>query len=122
MKKQQGLSLLETLVALMLLSIALTAAFRAIGIASGQTGEVHDRLLAEWIAQDRLAEHRAMNHWLPTGVSEGEVEQANTVFRFREEVNATPNALFRRIDVFVYRADTGDRVAAMTGYLSRAAQ
>lgn len=122
MKKQQGLSLLETLVALMLLSIALTAAFRAIGIASGQTGEIHDRLLAEWIAQDRFAEHRAMNHWLPTGVSEGEVEQANTLFRFREEVNSTPNALFRRIDVFVYRADTGDRVAAMTGYLSHAAQ
>lgn len=114
-----GFTLLETLVALAILAIALSAAFRAMGVATSQAGEVRTRLVAEWIAQDRLAEHRARNDWLPAGITEGTVEQASEKFDYKEEIKNTPNALFRRIDVTVYRPNTKEQLAVMTGYLTR---
>ncbi|HEX5125671.1 MAG TPA: type II secretion system minor pseudopilin GspI [Rhodocyclaceae bacterium] len=117
-----GFTLLETLVALAILAITLTAAFRAIGMASGQASELRDRLLAEWVAQDRLAEHRALRQWLDTGSAEGVVEEGGRSFRYQEEIKATPNPLFRRMDVKVFAAGSDSQLAHMTGFLTRAAQ
>lgn len=121
-RSQTGMSLLEVLVALLILSIALTAASRAIGVAATQAGTVRDRFIADWIAQNRLAEHRAFGHWLPVGIGEGEVTQGDIRFRYRETVQSTPNALFRRIEVTVFRADSEDQLTRLSGYLVRGAR
>ncbi|MFT4171412.1 MAG: type II secretion system minor pseudopilin GspI [Rhodocyclaceae bacterium] len=120
-RRSRGFTLLETLVALTILAIALAAAYRAIGVAAGQATEVQNRLLAEWIAQDRLAEHRAMDDFPAVGVKEGQVTQGGRIFRYREETTAMNNSLFRRMDVTVYLADSEGRLATLTGLLAREA-
>ena len=117
-----GFTLLEVLVALAILAITLTAAFRAIGVATGQAGEVRDRLLAEWVAQDRLANHRVLKEWLDPGKFEGVVEQGGHQFRYEEEIKATPNPLFRRIDVKVFNTGSDSQLTHLTGFMTRAAQ
>ena len=116
---QKGLSLLEVLVALAILAIALTAAMRAIGVATRQTADIRQRLLAEWIAQDRIAEHRALGHWAEPGKNQGEASEANETFRYEEEIKPTQNPLFRRIDVNVFDLKDGSRLAHVTGFISR---
>jgi general secretion pathway protein I len=49
----------EVLVALAIVSIALLAALRAAGQGTSAVAELRQRLLAGWVAEDRLAEHRA---------------------------------------------------------------
>ncbi|MGC3964983.1 MAG: type II secretion system minor pseudopilin GspI [Rhodocyclaceae bacterium] len=121
LRRMRGFTLLETLVALAILAVALTAAYRAMGVAAGQAGDVQDRLLAEWVAQDRLAEHRALDDFPEIGAKEGQVTQGGRIFRYREETTAMNNGLFRRMDVRVYRADEEAPLAHLTGLMAREA-
>ena len=113
-----GFTLIEVLVALAIISIALLAALRAAGQGTNSFGELRARLLAGWVAENLLAEQRARGAWLPLGIQRGTVRQGGIEFAWREEVIATPNAAFRRVDVFVFAAPEEPRsLARLTGFL-----
>ena len=97
-----GFTLIEVLVALAIVSIALLAALRAAGLGTTNADELRSRLLAGWVAENVLAEHRARGDWLPLGIQRGAGRQGGVDFAWREEVTALPNPAFRRVDVLVY--------------------
>lgn len=115
-----GFTLLEVMVALAILALALMAALRAGAAATQNVGEIRLRQLADWVALDRLEEHRARRDWLPIGSTSGETLQGNQRFRWEEKVGGTPNAQFRRIDIRVLADDSTDpnhALARVTGFL-----
>jgi len=115
-----GFTLLEIMVALAILALSLMAALRAGAAATQNTGEIRLRQLAEWVALDRLEEHRARRDWLPVGMASGEALQAGQRFRWEEKIGGTPNAQFRRIEISVQTLennDTGHALARVTGFL-----
>jgi len=119
-----GFTLLEVMVALAILALALTAGLRAGGVAVGNAGEIRQRQLADWVALDRLQEHRARRDWLPVGSSGGEIRQGGFRFRWEERISGTPNAQFRRIEVRVFSDDNTDpdyALAKVTGFLVKPA-
>jgi general secretion pathway protein I len=100
-----GFTLLETLVALAILAIALAAVMRATGAGTNHAEAMRMRVLADWVAQNRLAQHAAGGDFLPPGVQNGEETQAGIRFLWKEEISVTPNPSFRRIEVSVYTPD-----------------
>jgi len=115
-----GFTLLETLVALAILAIALSAAFRAMGVTAQSSAELRERLIGDWVADNRLAELRATQAWPQPGTNEGTAEQAGRSYRWREEIKATANPLFRRVDVSVFGPDSGAHaIARLSGYVAR---
>jgi general secretion pathway protein I len=107
-------------VALAIVSIALLAALRATGQGTNAVGELRQRLFAGWIAENRLAEHRARGDFLPVGIARGTQSQGGIEFAWREEVIATPNSAFRRLDVFVSApAEESRALAHLTGFVVR---
>lgn len=120
--RARGFTLVEVLVALAVLSLALIAALRASSIGVANSGEIRDRLLAGWVAQNRLAEHRARRDWMPVGVYQGEAVQAGKRFRWEERVITTQNTQFLRVEVRVFAADRPDTaLGIMSGFLVKAA-
>jgi general secretion pathway protein I len=107
MRRNGGFTLIEVLVALTIFAVGVLATLRAMGIAIGGSDEQRTRLLAGWVAQNRLAEMRASGRFPPIGANEGEVTMAGQRFFWREEVKGTPNPLFRRVDVSIH-AGRGD--------------
>ena len=99
--RRKGFTLVEVLVALAIVSIALLSALRAAGQGTNNVEELRSRLLAGWVAENILAEHRARADWLPLGIQRGTSREGGLDFTWREEVIATPNAAFRRVDVDV---------------------
>lgn len=114
----RGFTLLETLVALAILAVAMAAVTRATVASTGHVEQMRLRLLAEWVAQNRLALHAAQTDWLPVGTQSGEEVQAGISLRWQEEISATPNPSFRRIKVTVYSPDDPQFVLRnLNGYL-----
>lgn len=114
----RGFTLLEVLVALAILSIALIAALKSGAVATENAGEIRLRLMADWVARDKLEEHRARRDWLPLGSVSGEATQAGILFHWEEKIVATPNYQFRRLDIRVHPADGSDQsLAHITGFL-----
>jgi len=121
-RDRAGFTLVEVLVALAVLSFALIAALRAGSISVANSGEIRDRLLAGWVAQNRLAEHRARRDWVPVGVYQGEAMEAGKSFRWEEKVVSTQNTQFLRVEVRVFAADRPDTaLGVMSGFLVKPA-
>jgi general secretion pathway protein I len=97
-----GFTLVEVLVAMTIVAASLLAALRVATQGTNHVGELQARLFAGWVAADRLAEHHARGDWLPIGVLAGTQRQGNLELGWREEVSTTPNAAFRRVDIFVF--------------------
>lgn len=118
LKRVRGFTLLEVLVALAILAVTLGALGRAASTSVQHAEAMRERVLADWVAQNRLALHAARSDWLPAGSQDGEVEQAGRKFIWREEVSNTPNPTLRRIVVTVYAAeDKNYSLRQMTAYL-----
>ena len=116
--RRAGFTLVEVLVALAIIAIALLAALRAAGQGTNNVGELRSRLLAGWVAENLLAEHRARRDWLPLGIQRGTGRQGGMDFAWREEVIATPNPAFRRVDVRVYAgAEESHSLAHLAGFV-----
>jgi len=115
---QRGFTLLEILVALAILAIALSAILRVAGAETRHTEALRLRLLADWVAQNRLALHAAQGDWMAVSIQKGEEIQSGIPFQWREEISVTPNPAFRRIEVSVSVAEDPEHVLRkLSGFL-----
>lgn len=115
---QAGFTLVEVLIALAIVAIALMAALRVAGQGALNAGDLRSRMLAGWVAENRLAEHRARGNWLSLGIRNGTQRQGGVEFAWREEVVATANPAFRRVDVYVFVApEKSHFLAHLVGFM-----
>jgi general secretion pathway protein I len=113
-----GFTLIEVLVALFILAITMAAVSRTASSSINHVDAMRIRVIADWVAQNRLAEHQARNDWPAPGIKTGEEAQAGQSYRWQEEVIATPNPTMRRIVVNVYAPDDKQHsLRELTGYL-----
>ena len=71
---------------------------RAVGVATLATAEIRSRQMAEWVAQNRLAELRVMHLFLNEGTNEGDAVQGDQEFhcRFRRRFPVEENSILSR--------------------------
>lgn len=116
----RGISLLEVLVALLVLSIGLIAAVRATGLTAANALRLRTQMCADWVGQNRLELHQARADWLEPGILPAQAErQCDQDFIVVEEVAATPTPLARKLDVHVSLKDDPATKVTVQGYLTR---
>jgi general secretion pathway protein I len=93
------------------------AALRALGVAADGANELRSRLMAGWVAQNQLTEVRVSGKFPAVGVNEGEVTMGGRQYFWRQDIRATPNPLFRRVDVKVYSShEDSHALAQLSGF------
>jgi len=118
LNRAQGFSLLEVLVALLVLSIGLIAAVRATGLTAANALRLRTQMCADWVGQNQLELHHARADWLEAGIQPAQAErQCGQDFVFVEEVSDTPSPLARKVDVHVSLKDDPTAKVVIQGYL-----
>lgn len=104
-----GFTLLEVLVALVVVGTALGASLRAVGSLTQNSSGLRASMMATWSAENRLAQIRLSHEYPPLGKRSTGCPQGDLRLTCEEEVFATPNPFFRRVEVSVFNEDDPGR-------------
>ena len=106
-----GFTLVEVLVATVIIAIGLLGALTAFSMASRVTAaSAHDTLVAA-LAQQRLADIRALalSDQLPDGLSEGDFGERYPAYSWRVIVSDPDEMHIRRVEVTIYALRAGKK-------------
>lgn len=103
--RARGFTLLEVLVALVIIGVALAASMRGAMSLTSTAEYSRDKLLALLTAENRLLELRLARERLEPGEVILPCEQGGIAFTCSQAVKPTPNPFFRRVEVRVFRSD-----------------
>src|SRR6059036_3236990 len=94
-----GFTMLEVLVALVIVGTALGASLRAVGSLTQNSGGLRATMMATWSAENHLVQIRLAHAWPPIGKTSSNCPQGELKLVCEEEVIVTPNPNFRRVEV-----------------------
>lgn len=113
----RGFTLLEILVALVVLAIAMAAVLKTLAAQASNSDYLQQRTLAGWVAQNRYAELRLLPQWPDAGEQRGSTQFAGQQWEWRSRISNTDDADVRRVDIAV--AQGKQDYATLIGYLGR---
>lgn len=116
----RGFTLIEVLIALAVVAIALLALTRAASVQVQSFDGLRERTLAGWVGANVLAETRLATAFPPTGRSDGRMQLAGRDWRWTRDVQPTPNADIRRIEISVFLGESNEPSAALSGFAGTA--
>lgn len=107
--RQRGFTLLEVLVAMVVVGTALGASLRAVGSLMQNGSALRASMMATWSAENRLAQLRLAREFPALGQRSFDCPQGDLRLTCQEQVLPTPNPFFRRVEVSVYSLDDPGR-------------
>jgi general secretion pathway protein I len=105
MSRQRGFTLVEVLVALMIVAIALAALMIAVSGTARTSGYLRDKTLAQWIALNRITEVRLNANQFGQNTDTGEIDFGNRKWHYDTRYFDTSIASMKRVVVRVYAGD-----------------
>lgn len=104
-----GFTLLEVLVALVIVGTVLGASLRAVASLAQNSAGLRATMMANWSAENRLAQIRLGHEWPAIGEKTFPCPQGELNLLCEEHVLSTPNPSFRRVEVLVFDASNLQR-------------
>jgi len=105
----QGFTLLEVLVALVIVGTALSASLRAVGSLTQNSNGLRASMMATWSAENRLAQIRLSKEFPEIGERDFDCPQGDLPLVCHEKVLNTPNPFFRRVEITVSDSAESER-------------
>jgi general secretion pathway protein I len=119
-QRARGFTLVEVLVALMIVAVGLTALMVAVNGTARTSGFLRDKTLAQWIALNRLTEVRLNVVKFGQNTDIGELDFGSRKWHYDTRYFDTSIASMKRVVVRVYLGDAktkGNPVAQAVGFL-----
>lgn len=122
MPKNKGFTLIEVLVALIIVGLGMLAVIRAVTQTVNNTDYLRQKTIAHWVAMNKLTEVRLANSKPSNDDSNGDVDMAGITWHWRMRVVSTDVASLQRIDIHVAPKDAGEKASidSVSGFYSSA--
>jgi general secretion pathway protein I len=116
-KQERGFTLLEVLIALMVISISLVAIAGEMINMLNAANTMQERTYASWIAHNKVTEMRLANVVPEVSTSSGELEYANREWAWRAVVSETGVENLFRVDVTISYPGGDPIMRPITGFI-----
>lgn len=100
-ERSSGFTLIEVLVALVIVALGAAAVLDALRTAADSSARQRERMLAGYVAMNRIVETRLEPDWPAVGTREGGVEMGGRRWQWRQRITSTPYAGVLQITVQV---------------------
>ncbi len=123
MRRAQGFTLVEVLVALMIVALGLAALMVAVSGTARTSGYLRDKTLAQWIAMNRITEVRLNITQFGQNTDTGEIDFGNRKWHYDTRYFDTSVASMKRVVVRVYAGDAktkGNPIVESVGFTGSA--
>jgi len=115
--RNRAFTLVEVMVALAIIALSLTAVAAKMGRMIDTSNAMRERTYASWIAQNKITELRLANVLPEVSATSGEVEYANTTWRWRAVISESGIENLFRVDVAISYEDGDDVIRTVTGFI-----
>lgn len=116
-KRQNGLTLIEVMVAMAILATAAAAILKTIAAEQNRFSNRKMQVIAEWVAQNKMNETLMFEKFPNTGTTRGSVENGDIEWHWVQTVKNTSDKNLRRIEVEVKDdPDSEFTYALLTGF------
>ncbi|WP_341212338.1 type II secretion system minor pseudopilin GspI [uncultured Limimaricola sp.] len=117
---QAGFSMIEALIAMAVLAVGAVSLLGATEGHSARIGDLTDRTVARWVAEERLTAWRLGLPEIDEAHAQEEVEMFGRAWRVTVEATPTPDIALDRIEVRVAPAKADGANVRLTGYIDTA--
>jgi len=116
--QQQGFTLIEIIISLVVISVALGAVIATTGNSIKHGAHIKEKTIALWVAQNAIAEISIENKWPSKGIKSDKSTMAGKNWFIKSEIKQTPNKNIRKMDLSVFSdKKTEDKVVSLTTYI-----
>jgi len=112
-RPSRGFTLIEVLVALVIVAVTLSAGIKAAGALTNNAQRMVEVTAAQWCAENQLVGLKLSRQFPSVGDSEFGCDQLGVAYRGALVVRPTPNPNFRRVDVNVF-TESGTPVVSLS--------
>jgi type II secretion system protein I len=120
--RNRAFTLIEVMVALLVVAIGMLGAITAVSQAASNSGYLRDKTVAHWVAMNKLTEVRLQKNAPSIDKTSDEVEMGGRKWKWTMNVTQTQVETMRRIDITVRpeEAPETSRLASITGFYGTA--
>ncbi|MCW8996356.1 MAG: type II secretion system minor pseudopilin GspI [Psychromonas sp.] len=117
--RQRGMTLLEVMLALVILAMSGLAVMKSASEALSNQGYLQQKTLALWVAGNRLAELKLQKQWPSPDWKNETEEMAGNTWYLRYKTVATDNSDFKALDIEVSSQKEGRALAYIRTYIAK---
>ena len=111
-KWQSGFTLIEVLVALVVMSVSLSAALYSANLHIHNAAFLRDNTFAHWVALNKVTELQLQLKWVALGDAAGAEELGGHQWLWKTKTSKTSDPDLRRVDIRVVRQLTDESASA----------
>lgn len=117
---QQGLTLIEVMVALVIFALAGTAILKSASDHLNSVGQIEDVTMASWVANNRLNQLQLYTPWPPKNNVKGSAEFADRTWYWQQTVTKTNDNDLRAVTITVgLDANYNGSVTSVTTFMAQ---
>ena len=118
-KKQQGMTLLEVMLALVIMATSGVAVMNAASGALNNQGHLQNKTFALWVASNHLTELKLKKVWPAASWRDDTTELAGVTWYLRYKTVETGDNNFKALDIEVSDVKSGRALAYLRTYIAK---
>ena len=117
-RSQRGFTLIEIIIALVVISVALGAVIATTGNSVKHGAHIKEKTIALWVAQNTIADILIKKNWLSTGIKSQDVNMAGRQWFIKNNVIQTPDNNIRKMEVSIYTDNKSqNKIVSLIAYI-----